>query len=157
MSKPTEKTNNELRDRVGMMLRTLPFEIEKWLITIKAHCTVIADPSPTDDVRELTECIKNNADHDLRPAILALLDDRDRLRLLSHKIDMAGKQLLDALLIRFPDLKEYPDLIHHTDIGKGLLKAIREFHLAWADLGAEIILKMSNEQALAALAKTGKG
>ena len=44
-------------------------EIEKWLITIKAHCTVIADPSPTDDIRELAACIKINVDDELRPLI----------------------------------------------------------------------------------------
>jgi hypothetical protein len=62
-----------------------------------------------------------------------------------------GQKLLDALLVRFPDLKEHPDLIHSTDIGKGLLKAIRDFHMAWADYGVEKILKMSDNDARAAL------
>jgi len=35
-------------------------EIEKWLITIEAHCTVIADPDVGDDPVELAKCIKVN-------------------------------------------------------------------------------------------------
>lgn len=35
-------------------------EIEKWLITIEAHCTVIADPDVGDDPAELARCIKLN-------------------------------------------------------------------------------------------------
>lgn len=53
-------------------IEALPFEIEKWLITIKAHCTVIAEPAPGDDVKELAACIKINVDHDLRPLLLTL-------------------------------------------------------------------------------------
>lgn len=49
----------------------LPFDIETWLITIKAHCTVIADPGDTDDPAELAQCIKLNIDTDLRPVLLA--------------------------------------------------------------------------------------
>jgi hypothetical protein len=82
-------------------LIALPFEIEKWLITIKAHCTVIADPSPADDVRELTACIKNNVDFDLRPAIIALLDERDRLReALNESIDEMEEVCEHAKTIR---------------------------------------------------------
>lgn len=51
----------------------LPFEIEKWLITINAHCTVIAEPGPWDDAKVLAACIKINVDDELRPAIIAAL------------------------------------------------------------------------------------
>lgn len=64
------------------------------------------------------------------------------------EMEAKGQALLDALLVRFPDLKEHPDLIHSTDIGKGLLRAIREFHLAWADFGTARILKMSDAEVL---------
>ena len=35
-------------------------EIEKWLITIEAHCAVIAIPDITDDIGELVNCIRLN-------------------------------------------------------------------------------------------------
>jgi len=38
----------------------LPFEIEKWFITIKAHCTCIDDACPSAEVRELTDSIRLN-------------------------------------------------------------------------------------------------
>ena len=53
-------------------IEELPFDIEKWLITIKAHCTVIAD-CPDDDIKVLAACIKINVDDELRPAIARAL------------------------------------------------------------------------------------
>jgi len=91
--------------------------------------------------------------HEAAAAIEALKPMADMVmvpRGLIQNIDKTGQNLLDAIMVRFPDLKEYPDLIHSTDIGKGLLEAIREFHLAWADLGADSILKMTDAEALAA-------
>ena len=35
-------------------------EIEKWLITIEAHASVIALPDVSEDIGELTSCIKLN-------------------------------------------------------------------------------------------------
>ena len=46
-----------------------PWEIEKWLITIKAHCTVIADSGGL--AKECADRIKQNIDDELRPALLA--------------------------------------------------------------------------------------
>jgi len=74
----THASNAVEKIRAGV---ALPFEIEKWLLTIKAHCTVIADPGPDDDIRVLTDCIKINVDDELRPAIIAALS--------------AAKELLD--------------------------------------------------------------
>ncbi len=72
---------------------------------------------------------------------------------LIQNISKAGQALLDALMMRFPDMRDYPGMIHSTDIGKRLLKAIREFHLAWADLGVDEILKMTDGEALSAIEK----
>lgn len=54
----------------------LPWEIEKWLTTIHAHATVIADPGH-DDIKLTADCIKKNVNEDLRPAIIAAFEAKD--------------------------------------------------------------------------------
>jgi hypothetical protein len=72
-----EKLARELEAKSAS--QALPYDIEKWLITIKAHCTVIADPGPDDVVKELAMCIKIDVDQDLRPAIETLARENVRL------------------------------------------------------------------------------
>lgn len=50
----------------------LPWEIEKWLITIKAHCTCIADPGEGEDIPGLAHLIVLDVDTELRPVLSTL-------------------------------------------------------------------------------------
>ncbi len=50
----------------------LAWEVEKRLVTIEAHCTVIADPAPgDDDIKLLAQCIKENV-AEVRSALTAI-------------------------------------------------------------------------------------
>jgi hypothetical protein len=55
------------------MNNLLTHQIKNILLTIKAHCTVIAEPAESDPVADLAYCIKLSIDESLRPRILFLI------------------------------------------------------------------------------------
>ena len=96
------------------LTKELPDEIEKWLCTIEAHCTVIGDPDTDDDVKVLAKCIKLNVG-DVRALLTAELT---RLQLLIAEKDEALEPFSNDFNNR-KHLTDYPIDIFTETMGIG--------------------------------------
>jgi hypothetical protein len=97
----------------------LPFEIEQWLITIKAHCLIISDHLSDQTALETVQCLRMNVDLDLRPVLLSLI---------------ARLEKAEAALIRLGSSEAFGNSFYNDGKSSAGKKLIRRIEYARAAL-----------------------